>query len=57
MLKCVNLIEIPFIHIFMHHLSLYFETTVQIPEAEFRGIYEGKYGYLRANTDICPEGK
>ena len=36
-----------FIHIFMHHLSLYFETTAQMPEVEF----EGKYGYMRANTD------
>ena len=34
----------------MHHLSLYFETTAQIPEVEFGG----KYGYMRANTDICP---
>jgi hypothetical protein len=47
----------------MHHLSLYFETTAQIPEVEFGGkygymrantIFEGKYEYLRANTDICP---
>ena len=37
-----------FMHIFMHHLSLYFETTAQIPEVEFGG----KYGYMRANTDI-----
>jgi hypothetical protein len=37
----------------MHHLSFYFETTALIPEVEF----EGKYGYTRANTDICPEGK
>ena len=37
-----------FIHIFMHHLSLYFETTAQIPEVEFGG----KYGYIRANMDI-----
>jgi hypothetical protein len=37
---------------FMHHLSMYFETTAQIPEVEFGG----KYGYMRANTDsgICP---
>jgi len=41
-------------HIFVHHLSLHFdiiiifETTAQIPEVEFGG----KYGYLRANTDI-----
>ena len=38
----------------MHHLSLLshiiFETTAQIPEVE----YGGKYGYMRANTDICP---
>jgi hypothetical protein len=34
----------------MHHLSLYFETTAQIPEVE----YGGKYGYMRANTDITP---
>jgi hypothetical protein len=27
---------------------LYFETTAQIPEVEFGG----KYGYMRANTDI-----
>ena len=47
-------------HIFMHHLSLYFETTAQISEVLLRGqirIYEGKYRYLRATTDICPEGK
>jgi hypothetical protein len=41
-----------FMHIFMHHLSLHFdiifETTAQIPEVE----YGGKYGYMRANTDI-----
>jgi hypothetical protein len=37
-----------FMHIFMHHLSLYFETTAQIPEVELGG----KYGYMRANTDI-----
>ena len=37
-----------FIHISMHHLSLYFETTAQIPEVEFGG----KYGYMRANMDI-----
>jgi hypothetical protein len=37
-----------FIHIFMHHLSLYFETTAQIPEVEFGG----KYGYMSANIDI-----
>jgi hypothetical protein len=27
-----------------------FETTAQIPEVE----YGGKYGYMRANMDICP---
>jgi hypothetical protein len=27
-----------------------FETTTQIPEVE----YGGKYGHMRANTDICP---
>jgi hypothetical protein len=32
----------------MHHLSLYFETTAQIPEVEFGG----KYGYMWANMDI-----
>ena len=32
----------------MHHVSLYFETTAQIPEVEFGG----KYGYMRANMDI-----
>ena len=37
-----------FMHIFMHHLSLYFEITTQIPEVEFGG----KYGYMRAKTDI-----
>jgi hypothetical protein len=35
-------------HIFMHHLSLYFETTAQMPEVNLGG----KYGYMRANTDI-----
>ena len=35
-----------YMHIFMHHLSLYFETTAQTPEAEFGGKYE----YLRANN-------
>jgi hypothetical protein len=51
MLKCVNLIEIRF-YAYFHapSLYLYFETTVQIPEIEFGG----KYGYMRANTDICP---
>jgi len=39
-------------HIFIHHLSLYFdimifETTAHIREVEFGGKYE----YLRANTD------
>ena len=34
----------------MHHLSLYFETTAQMPEVELGG----KYGYMRANMDICP---
>jgi hypothetical protein len=33
-----------FMHIFMHHLSLYFETTAQIPEVEFGGD-EIKYSY------------
>ena len=28
---------------------MYFETTAQTPEVEFGG----KYGYMRANTDIC----
>jgi hypothetical protein len=37
-----------FLHISMYHLSLYFETTAQIPEVEFGG----KYGYMRANMDI-----
>jgi hypothetical protein len=37
-----------FIHMFMHHLPLYFETTAHIPEVEFGG----KYGYMRANMDI-----
>ena len=37
-----------FMHIFMHHLSLYFETTAQIQEVEFGG----KYRYMRAHTDI-----
>jgi hypothetical protein len=54
-----------FIHISMHHFSLYFETTAQIPEVEFGGkyglwgqilIFEGKYGYLPwgqiTNTDF-----
>jgi hypothetical protein len=36
-----------FMHIFIHHLFLYFETTAHIPEVEFGG----KYGYMRANTD------
>ena len=30
-----------------------FNTTPQIPEVEFGG----KYGYLRENIDIGPEGK
>ena len=54
-LKCVNLIEIRF-YAYRYASSLYvlwhtlFETTAQIPEVEFGG----KYGYLKANTDICP---
>jgi hypothetical protein len=28
-------------------------TTAQIPEVE----YGGKYGYMKANTDICPIDK
>ena len=35
-------------HISMHHLSLYLETTAQITEVEFGG----KYVYMRANMDI-----
>ena len=48
-LKRVNLIEIrvyaPSILVLWH---IFFETTAQIPEAKFGG----KYGCLRANTDI-----
>jgi hypothetical protein len=36
-----------------HIENIIFETSVQIPEVELGG----KYGYTRANTDICPEGK
>ena len=60
MLKCVNLIEIRF-YAYLYASSfpvlshIIFETTAQIPEVEFGG----KYGYMRANTDIfpriCPE--
>ena len=50
MLKCVNLIEIRFYTYFHAPFPLYFETTAQIPEVEFGD----KYGYMRANTDICP---
>ena len=46
--KVLIWLKYDFIHISMHHLSLYFETTAQIPEVEFGG----KYGYLRANIDI-----
>jgi hypothetical protein len=58
MLKCDNLIEIRFYASSFLVLShIIFETTAQIPEVE----YGGKYGYMRANTDICPricpEGK
>ena len=55
MLKCVNLIEIRF-YAYLYATSFFvlehiiFETTVQIPDVEFGG----KYGYMRANTDICP---
>jgi len=35
-------------HISMHQLSLYLETTAQITEVEFGG----KYVYMRANMDI-----
>jgi len=53
MLKCVNLIEIRFYAClyassFLVLRHIIFETTAQIPEVEF----EGKYGYMRANTDI-----
>jgi hypothetical protein len=53
MLKCVNLIEIRF-YAYFYASSFFllghiiFETTAQIPEVEFGG----KYGYMRANTDI-----
>jgi hypothetical protein len=53
MLKCFNLIEIRFYayrfassFVVLGHII--FETTAQIPEVEFGG----KYGYMRANTDI-----
>ena len=55
MLKCVNLIEIRF-YAYLYASSflvlwhIIFETTAQIPEVELGG----KYGYMRANTDICP---
>ena len=53
MLKCVNLIEIRFYaylyaSCFLVLWHIIFETTAQIPEVE----YGGKYGYMRANTDI-----
>ena len=51
MLKCVNLIEIWFYASCFFVLGhIIFETTAQIPEVEFGG----KYGYMRANTGICP---
>jgi hypothetical protein len=55
MLKCVNLIEIR-CYAYLYASSfivlgyIIFETTAKIPEVEFGG----KYGYLRANTDIYP---
>ena len=60
MLKCVNLIEILF-YAYLYVSSFFvlghiiFETTAQIPKVEFGG----KYGYMRANTDlpICNEAK
>jgi hypothetical protein len=45
---CIIWLKYDFMHIFMHNLSLYFETTVQMPEVELGG----KYRYMRANTDI-----
>jgi hypothetical protein len=54
MLKCVNLIEIR-CYAYLYASSFFvlgyiiFETTAQIPEVEFGG----KYGYMRANMDIC----
>ena len=52
---CIIWLKYDFMHTFMHHLSLYFETTVQMPEVELGGKY--RYGYLRANTDICTVGQ
>jgi hypothetical protein len=57
-LKYVNLIEIRFYAYFytpsflvLGHII--FATAAQEPEVEFGG----KYGYLRSNIDIGPEGK
>ena len=53
MLKCVNLIEIR-CYAYLYASSfivlgyIIFETTAKIQEVEFGG----KYGYMRANTDI-----
>jgi hypothetical protein len=57
MLKCVNLIEIRF-YTYFHASSFlvlwdHCADTGSWIRGEIR-IYEGKYGYLRANTDICP---
>ena len=59
MLKCVNFFEIrsyasSFLVLWQQSIyRLIFQTTAQIPEVE----YGGKYGHMRANTDIlyiCP---
>jgi hypothetical protein len=35
----------------MHHLSLYFETTAQIPEVEFGGKYNRNYSAILSIAD------
>ena len=52
-LKCVNLIEIRFYASYFLVLWDHCADTGSWIRGQIR-IYECKYGYLRANTDICP---
>jgi hypothetical protein len=57
MVKCVNLIEIQFYAYLYASSFLVLWDHCADAGSWIRGqirIYEGKYGYLRANMDICP---
>jgi hypothetical protein len=62
-LFAIQRLKYDLMHIFMHHISLYFDSKVYNlwdhsadTGSWIRGqirTYEGKYGYVRANTDSC----